>query len=505
MRKGLLQINKIPNTSENVVENKTFAKMPKLYLELVENKNKILPNLVNKEYDYSKDRGRSSLPGLPEESFLSRQHTPVQTIPLSVRMDELLRNQHPIDHNIPRNTLTPESTDSALSIDSVDSSTNSDMSDSDSVCSVESHQSQRDAYRTFPVEDRVHGGFSQRMATPVYPTEPRMGSPYSPDHTASYRGARSNDDHRNTTTYSPMSSPEFINRQQNTVRTNPEHFRLPTNHTSANTGSDGARTHPPDTNPTQTPRPFGLDGLDFTVRDEFANPLPSAFGISAPKDLPQSRAGDPLWGSRPEPPSLQELNMNTAAMPSLNNFKSDEEQDDLKRELLFKFELLKKSYKEASIPDFSMHSDYSSMKQAYDRTLKRLSIESSVDSYKTYLIGGFMLVEYGLGNYMGFDMKGFTQQQIVSMSQYERLLIELGEKSYVEEESQWPVELRLFGLIIMQAVFFVVSKLIAKKTGSNLLNMINSMNMNNQVNNQDKAKKRMRGPTINLDELPTVG
>ena len=99
-----------------------------------------------------------------------------------------------------------------------------------------------------------------------------------------------------------------------------------------------------------------------------------------------------------------------------------------------------------------------------------------------------MLVEFVLGNFLKFDMQGFTQQQIVSINTYERLLIELGEKSYVPEGSKWPVELRLVFMIIMNAAFFIISKMIMKKTGSNLMNMINSMNVSSRP--AAVAKKR---------------
>ena len=182
---------------------------------------------------------------------------------------------------------------------------------------------------------------------------------------------------------------------------------------------------------------------------------------------------------------------------------SEEQEEDLKRELLFKFEMLQKSYNTASIPEFSIHSDYNSMKKTYESTVRRLSLDSSIEQYKTYLIGGFMACEYIFGYFLGFDMQDFTKQQIISMHSYEKLLIELGEKSYVPTGSNWPVEIRLLGLIIINAALFVISKMIMKNTGANLLGMINNMNMASTSQPQQK-KKKMSGPSINLDDIPQI-
>ena len=175
-------------------------------------------------------------------------------------------------------------------------------------------------------------------------------------------------------------------------------------------------------------------------------------------------------------------------------------EDDKKRELLFKFELLKKSYKGISLPEYNIHTDLQTIERGYEDTVKRVTIDSNVESYKTYLIGGFMAIEYGLGYFCKFDMKGFTQQQMVNINSYEILLIELGEKSYVPKAKQWPVEIRLIFLVLFNAAVFVVSKMILKGTGSNLLNMMN--NMTNSVIKSPLKKRKMKGPEVELDDLP---
>ena len=208
------------------------------------------------------------------------------------------------------------------------------------------------------------------------------------------------------------------------------------------------------------------------------------------------------------PPALSELRTNMGGGQNIvdaGQFESDhQDEEDRKREILFKFDLLKKSYKEAEVPDFTIHSDYKTMQQTYDNTIKSLSVDNTVESYKTYLIGGFMVVEYFLGSFLKFDMKGFTQHQIMNMSNYERLLIELGEKSYVPTDSDWPVEVRLLIMILIQAAVFVLGKVIMNKTGSNVLSMFNSlgaMSGGGGPSAQQPPKRKMKGPEIDLDDI----
>ena len=221
-----------------------------------------------------------------------------------------------------------------------------------------------------------------------------------------------------------------------------------------------------------------------------------------------------------QPPTLAELKnkgqyverktFRNITAPTIN----EQEEEDLKREMLFKFELLKKSYKNSNIPEFTIHSDYNTMLKSYNMTLKQVSLDNSVENYKQYLMAGFMLVEFLGSSFLKLDMSGFTQQQMVNMSSYERLLIELGEKSYVPDAKSLPVELRLLFMILMNAGIFIVTKMIMKKTGSNLANLFggasrtgmnsNTSGFSNTEGSVRPPKRKMNGPNINVDDLPDV-
>ena len=220
-----------------------------------------------------------------------------------------------------------------------------------------------------------------------------------------------------------------------------------------------------------------------------------------------TRKRDDIYNRKP--PTLGELQKRGAYTQSkelrdINNTTiSDVNEEDKKREMLFKFDLLRKSYPTAIIHEYNIHTDYQVMVKSYEDCVRRLSLDSSVETYKTYLVYGFMGCEFVFGNFLKFDMEGFTQQQILNMNSYEKLLIELGEKSYVPSGSKWPVEVRLFFVVIMNAAFFIVSKMIMKKTGSNIMNMIN--NMNSKVQQATSVKKpRMKGPNIDMSDMPDI-
>jgi hypothetical protein len=470
-------IRKVPlseSSKHDINKTQSFPVMPKMYLELIENKDKVKQDLVNKEYTPSTQAQLFQKP---------------EVIPLSTRLDKLLDDYPP-----------SESDDGSVDIDKLQSQFQYDSdSDSDKSVTLPPFQSTANQVRrsysdnsSDSVVDEYNPSpkpFTIKSKSPIatdsddeeehfvrsYESRPKSLPQYDviPEQTREYHSRREEE------YYSPRRQHVTPEYEDNDYRSRHDedyryNSRREDDYRSRHSRRDDEYRSPPD-----------------TIKDHF--------GLNSTSDFNRPRST--------VLPSLSELEMQGAykkTIPNLQYMDTNMEEQDMKRELLFKFDLLRKSYKESTvtIPEFSMHSDYKEMKKQYDMTVRQLSIDSAVESYKTYLIGGFLGVEYLFGNWLGFDMQGFTQQQILKMSSYERLLIELGEKSYVDEESQWPVEIRLLGMIVVNATFFIISKMIMKKTGSNVMNMIDSMNTMGSTTR--KAKRKMRAPDIDLNNLPEI-
>lgn len=184
----------------------------------------------------------------------------------------------------------------------------------------------------------------------------------------------------------------------------------------------------------------------------------------------------------------------------VNGFENNMEKDNAKRQLLFKFDLLRKSYRDAQIDEFTMDSDYETMKNSYEMSVKTLSLDSSVQEYKQYLLYAFAIIEFVLGSYFKLDMKGYTSHQAAQMNSYTKLLIELGEKSYVPTGSKWPVEVRLLFLVVMNTAIFLVFKAMMKNSGENLFNIFKTTTNSNPT----QKKRKMKGPDLNLDDLDDI-
>lgn len=207
-------------------------------------------------------------------------------------------------------------------------------------------------------------------------------------------------------------------------------------------------------------QPMGKSVSDvFGESDDDADDEPQA--VDSDNEDVQSEKGDrPRMVPREEAPAA-------APVPEIT--------PEMKRELLVKFSILRKSYPDAQIPEFTEYSDYNKMKQVYDDVVLQIALDSSVINYKKYLILSFMVTELVFTRFFKIDAQGYAEFQMAQMNEYERLLIELGELNTVKREQGHPLY-RLVIAMAMNTVLFIVIKMVERMTGGNA--MLGSMLVN---------------------------
>jgi hypothetical protein len=130
-----------------------------------------------------------------------------------------------------------------------------------------------------------------------------------------------------------------------------------------------------------------------------------------------------------------------------------------KRELLMKFEMIRRRNPDSDVPDFSMKSDVSLMRTTYDLLISKIVTGTTVDTYKQYLLYGSILIEIGAARFTSINMDGFTAHHQSMMDSYEKLFIELGEKCDPGARSRLPVEIRLALVLGVNSLVFVVARI----------------------------------------------
>lgn len=254
--------------------------------------------------------------------------------------------------------------------------------------------------------------------------------------------------------------------------------------------------------------PISDGPLDDTGDDDMLKELGGDTTPSAPETgpSPQGTQNDPNESAAVESP--QEPDPYEGLSP-------EERESKEKEEYIWRFRILKKQYKERDIPSYNEHDDLPQMKTTYERTIKEIRLENNVDSYRTYLVGGFMVMEFVFTNWVGADLTGFTTQQMAMMDKYDTMLIELGERSYNRWGTNFPIEIRLIGFILLQAGLFYLGKIIAEKAGTNISTIFKGLT--GQPIKSDAAPgspfspakpgapaaptKKMRGPSIRVSDI----
>ncbi len=237
--------------------------------------------------------------------------------------------------------------------------------------------------------------------------------------------------------------------------------------------------------------------------------IPKSIPKSRPKSLPKSGGGGG-GGIERKLPTLRELEEKHAIKRDKVPLQVKESpgDDEKKRNLLQQFDMLRRMYPKADIPKVSIHEDIHTLEKQYESTLFNLSLDKSVDNYKQYLTFAFMGIEWFCGKVLKIDMKGYVNQQCSQMHIYEKYLFEIGQKNYMPNKKSWPVEIQLLFAVLVQTAFFILMRNLFKS--ADIIKTVNEARMPPPPTNGPSVpvqpgptKHKMRGPTIQLNDLPS--
>jgi len=534
-----LQVIKIPLDYLPVIHPPNFPSMPRLYLDLLENKKKVKPELRNKEYvptasgmqtptlveaetktniaDTLKieDEEKSIPATKPKASAkASSKKGPLQIINISEMSEQQIAD------------LTKKKTGSSKPIHDFSESKSTEEKNDDILTGGFT--------RSGPVLDSQYR--SARLAGSLHAKDPVI-SPNRDDKRRSdndlrekYSSPSSKDNrdssHREDDHYKDDRRDDNRHDNRDDYRNDDRHRDMDRKHDDRRYESSSYDDRGEDRHKQES------SSYEDKKRDDLSSMIAPTAGTSASlEDILQGKNPDHSWDSKeiPHTSSLPSSSFGIPKMaPSLEDIKSGKTQIDSKtglrdmeyvtkdeeieagkkRDLLFKFKILKRTYKEATIPEYSEHTELKVLEREYEIIVRQLSLDATCENYRKYLTISFFILEFVMINFFKFEeIRGFTQQQLLGMNQYERILYQIGEKQCLSGKKSWPPEVQLIGMIILNGCIFVGSKMLFKATGANIMSMLNGSSSQSttpsvspfQPANQQKS--RMRGPDIDLAGL----
>ena len=186
------------------------------------------------------------------------------------------------------------------------------------------------------------------------------------------------------------------------------------------------------------------------------------------------------------------------AMPDYQAM-GEEEKARWRADFRVKIGILREAYSGFDIPSFDDSIPLEVIHQHYERYVQQVHIDNSVGNYKVYLLVLFAGIELFCVKILGLDMGGYCINQLTMMNKYERLLVELGEKSSVSVGSEWPVEARICGLALFNALVFLVIRLFASYLGDGLGSVLQSI-VNAFLTKEDASEHIKKAQGISPDK-----
>jgi hypothetical protein len=261
----------------------------------------------------------------------------------------------------------------------------------------------------------------------------------------------------------------------------------------------------PDPEPESAPPPKTLENQatdEQPLEDKMPEPIPEEedelakeLGEDPPEPEEEPRVEEPNQTDTPQEPTSTD-----------ESLPPDELEKKQKKDLIWKLHTMKRKYPDANLVDYDDTYELADMKDAYETTVKKIELDSNIETYQRWLVYGFAGIEYVMCQLIGIDMRGLTQFQGEKMNDYRALLVEIGEKPYAKIGQNLPVEAKLLLTMMFNTAAFYFFKNAAKHMGF-VFDIIKNLS-NNAVRGTSTAeatpapsKKKMRGPTVAAEDL----
>lgn len=203
----------------------------------------------------------------------------------------------------------------------------------------------------------------------------------------------------------------------------------------------------------------------------------------------------PVWMKAPTPAPVQRRRPDYIHM-------SHDEQRRYHRMFEGKFDTLRMNNPTKTFNNPPEDSTLDEIHDTYERYVKGLLAEISCSYYRMYLIVMFFAIEVFVCKKLNFNISGYTEMQIDSMDQYDKMLIELGERYYTSG-SNIPVEMRLIGTALFNALILIVVRyLVDMYDGDD--NMFRTMVTLIRTGMRGISTMAPAGPQVDKDGLPVV-
>ena len=147
--------------------------------------------------------------------------------------------------------------------------------------------------------------------------------------------------------------------------------------------------------------------------------------------------------------------------------------------------MLKKTQKNKDFPPYDEFTSISDLKRILRDVKRETILDENINNTKQILTMVWWGVEKLGTEYLSIDLSGFTAHEAQNMNDYHKVLVELGERSYLNWSEGTAPEIKLIYIIITHAAVFHIMKDTSK-------NINDILGIFSQKNNQGKE---MKGPS----------